>query len=148
MDFTTSQFVLNKDRVAAMSHFSPSLLQDLKLEVAQDMMYRTLVARMETFVLSEHLADDTQTATKQVPATWRDHAKQDFGYWVEKPHNRVVYAVASWIKKRLKPITFRTLELSVMWHRAATRPHSTIVAKDLGPVVYQERTDNYLRWMG
>lgn len=110
-----------------------------RIEFSTKQLEDRLRAELKAWVLTEHLADDTETATAKVPQSWVDHLKHDLQGWTRE-HTRLRRPVRWWIDRH--PIKQRTITLSVTWHRRATRPYSSIgPASDLGSVIYQEYTE-------
>lgn len=131
--------VLSLDKVAAML---PVGLQQVELIESESFLRDELVYRLSGFVLSEHLAADTQTDSREFPASWWDHAKLSAADWAAG--HRHLGRPVRWFVVKKRPPRMKRVEFSVTWHRAATRPHSTIKVPDqLGPVVYQERVETW-----
>src|SRR6266567_2486695 len=65
---------LERLQVAAQATLTPQVLADAKLDVIRYTADQLLM-RLESYVLAQHLADHTETATVRVPASWWDHWK-------------------------------------------------------------------------
>jgi hypothetical protein len=109
----------------------------VRYEIDQDFIRDELVHRLTATVLAEKLADDSYSATEQVPATWWQHWKQ-----TQRDHRWFQWSPLRW----LKPPRTRTLTVTVQWQRYGTRPYSELSAPRLGPVIYQEMVTPTRRW--
>jgi hypothetical protein len=135
------QHVLQLEQVGTSAVVDRVNLQRMDVRVTEEFVAGSLRASLYGYVLSERLAEDTVTESVCVPATWVDHAKDALREWVEERDLRArpVY----WLLRRW-PVRHREVTLTATWHRAATRPMSTLQVDSLGPVVYQERSSHHL----
>ena len=101
------------------------------VDVHFDMMIAEMaVARLETFVLTEHLVGETKDVefSYEVPATWWDHYKHEHLHW-------------GWVHRHPPRYTTHTQTRTVRFDRYATFPHSTIEVPGLGTqVIHEELT--------
>ena len=134
-DYTSKQTTLDFDKVGASL---PVGLHFAQYDVDHDRERQLLHHRLTAYVLTEHLANDTQTATMDVPADWWQHTKEAWVTWAGG--HRLTRRAAEWVKHHW-PVRCETKTLTVTWKRAATRPESRLPVNRLGPVIYQEQMD-------
>jgi acyl carrier protein phosphodiesterase len=124
-------------RAASVVRVSNQLMANTDLDVMVDHVLEDLVVHLTKAVLAEQLARDTESVQEEVPASWWQHAKADFGDTrVGERLGRT--RLGRWAARRW-PVRMQRITLSVTWSRHATRPYSTLKADEkLGPIVYRE----------
>jgi hypothetical protein len=114
------------------------MLEQADLTVVADHLSDMLVVKLQTYVLTEHLADHTQARTTLVPAGWLDHLKRD--------HPDAARRWSRWVW-RLAPPTMRPIVLTVTWTDRAAYPQATLRLPPnpkLGPVVLWRTATSHL----
>jgi hypothetical protein len=130
--------VLNRIKVAAQAAVTRRVLEDADLQMVGDHLTDTLLVKLTSFVLAEHLASHTETATVRWPAT-------SYDAWVYE-HPRAY----SWISRyiwRLPPARQASRTLVTTWTEQAAYPYAQLrVPPDpkMGPVVLWRTSTSHL----
>lgn len=107
---------LQLKQVGAQMHMGEFMLANLELTERVDHITRDLVYAVKTYVQTQHLGSETYTDSKEIPASWWQHWKQDH------QGNRFT----RWISRRW-PVKSKALEFRVDVESIAAFPDSRVI---------------------
>jgi len=123
---------LERLRIAAQATLSRQVLADAQFDLVR-YTGDQLIAKLESYVLAQHLADTTETTKVWVPRSWWDHWK------VDHPRLCGVLGHLPWFHPTPRYTAHR---LTVTWHEYNAFPHNTIAfPKGLGSPVLWRTSD-------
>ena len=88
-ELTIERIELQLQKVATSAAIAPASVYDLTTEVVADWASGNLIASLQGYVLSDHLATDQTVEFTDRPASWWQHAKAElfptFSRWLRRP---------------------------------------------------------------
>lgn len=120
--------VIEKLRVGAVYHVSPTVMRSINLQVARDMITDQLAYRLTAFIQANHVGAYDYDVTIESPASAWQHAKQEwfptFARWVRRPPRmgtrRATVHVDAWAM-----FPESTIEWPEQLHRVVIRRETT-----------------------